>query len=61
MEYDIHWVEVFAERPFGGNLLPVITGADGISDGSMATLARRFQQSQTEQVSGHNHQGALAM
>jgi len=50
MDYDIHWVEVFAEQPFGGNLLPVITGADTISGESMAAVARRFQQAETSFV-----------
>ena len=50
MEYDTHWVEVFAERPFGGNLLPVITGADGIADDMMALVAARFQQAETSFV-----------
>jgi trans-2,3-dihydro-3-hydroxyanthranilate isomerase len=50
MEYDIHWVEVFAEQPFGGNLLPVITGADTIGGESMAAVARRFQQAETSFV-----------
>ena len=50
MEYDIHWVEVFAEQPFGGNLLPVISGADGIDADAMALVARRFQQAETSFV-----------
>lgn len=50
MQHVIHWVEVFAEQPFGGNLLPVITGADDISDESMAAVARRFQQAETSFV-----------
>lgn len=50
MEYDIHWVEVFAEQPFGGNLLPVITGTDGIADDVMALVARGFRQAETSFV-----------
>jgi trans-2,3-dihydro-3-hydroxyanthranilate isomerase len=50
MKYDIHWVEVFAEQPFGGNLLPVITGADGIADDVMALVARGFRQAETSFV-----------
>ena len=50
MEYDIHWVEVFAEQALGGNLLPVITGADGIADDVMALVAARFQQAETSFV-----------
>jgi trans-2,3-dihydro-3-hydroxyanthranilate isomerase len=50
MDYDITWVEVFAERALGGNLLPVITGADGVDDGVLAAVARRFQQSETSFV-----------
>jgi trans-2,3-dihydro-3-hydroxyanthranilate isomerase len=50
MEYNIHWVEVFAEQPLGGNLLPVIMGADGLASESMAAAARRFQQAETSFV-----------
>jgi trans-2,3-dihydro-3-hydroxyanthranilate isomerase len=48
--HDITWVEVFAEQPLGGNLLPVVTSADDVDDATMATVARRFQQSETSFV-----------
>jgi trans-2,3-dihydro-3-hydroxyanthranilate isomerase len=48
--HDIAWVEVFAERPLGGNLLPVLTDADDVDDLTMAAVARRFQQSETSFV-----------
>jgi trans-2,3-dihydro-3-hydroxyanthranilate isomerase len=50
MEHAITWVEVFAEQPLGGNLLPVITDADDADDAAMAAVARRFQQSETSFV-----------
>ena len=50
MELDVTWTEVFAEAPLEGNLLPVLTGADGISTDVMATVARRFQLSETSFV-----------
>lgn len=50
MDHDITWVEVFADRPLGGNLLPVITGADDIDDAVMSSVARRFQQPETSFV-----------
>lgn len=43
----ITWVEVFAEGPLEGNLLPVIHDADGIDDAVLARIARRFLQPET--------------
>ncbi len=43
----ITWVEVFAEGPLEGNLLPVIHDADGIDDEVLARIARRFLQPET--------------
>lgn len=58
MDYDITWVEVFAEQPLGGNLLPVITGADGVDDRVLAAVARRFQQPETSFVQRATESGA---
>jgi trans-2,3-dihydro-3-hydroxyanthranilate isomerase len=43
----ITWVEVFAEGPLEGNLLPVIHDADAIDDAVLARVARRFLQPET--------------
>lgn len=43
----ITWVEVFAEGPLEGNLLPVIHDADGVDDAVLARVARRFLQPET--------------
>lgn len=43
----ITWVEVFAEGPLAGNLLPVIHDADAIGDDVLARVARRFLQPET--------------
>lgn len=43
----ITWVEVFAESPLEGNLLPVIHDADGVPDAVLARIARRFLQPET--------------
>jgi trans-2,3-dihydro-3-hydroxyanthranilate isomerase len=43
----ITWVDVFAEGPLQGNLLPVIHEADGIEDAVLARVARRFLQPET--------------
>ncbi len=50
MQCEITWVEVFATRPLGGNLLPVLSPADGVDDRVLATVARRFQQPETSFV-----------
>jgi trans-2,3-dihydro-3-hydroxyanthranilate isomerase len=46
-DYRYTLVDVFAERPLEGNLLPVIEGADAMADATMASLARRFNLSET--------------
>jgi trans-2,3-dihydro-3-hydroxyanthranilate isomerase len=43
----ITWVEVFAEGPLAGNLLPVIHDADDVDDDVLARVARRFLQPET--------------
>ena len=43
----ITWVEVFAEGPLEGNLLPVIHDADDVDDAVLARIARRFLQPET--------------
>jgi trans-2,3-dihydro-3-hydroxyanthranilate isomerase len=50
MQCDIVWVEVFAPGPLGGNLLPVLSPADGIGDEVLGSIARRFQQPETSFV-----------
>lgn len=46
-DYRYTLVDVFAERPLEGNLLPVVEAADSISSDVMATMARRFNLSET--------------
>ena len=43
-------LEVFAETPGTGNLLPVVLDADELTDKSMARVARRMKQSETSFV-----------
>lgn len=43
----ITYVDVFAARPFEGNHLPVVHGADELSDMTMGAFARRTRQSET--------------
>jgi trans-2,3-dihydro-3-hydroxyanthranilate isomerase len=43
----ITWVEVFAEQPLQGNLLPVLHEADGVAGGVLERVARRFLQPET--------------
>jgi trans-2,3-dihydro-3-hydroxyanthranilate isomerase len=50
MECDISWVEVFAPRPLGGNLLPVLSPADGADDDVLQAVAARFRQPETSFV-----------
>ena len=45
LDYQI-W-DVFTDRPFAGNPLAVVTGADGLSVAQMQTLAREFNLSET--------------
>ncbi|SFJ05110.1 PhzF family phenazine biosynthesis protein [Jannaschia pohangensis] len=42
-----HVWDVFTDRPFAGNPLAIVEGADDLSDGQMLTLARQFNLSET--------------
>jgi len=42
-----HVVDVFTDRPFAGNPLAVVLGADDLSDAQMQALAREFNLSET--------------
>ena len=44
---DFHIYDVFTDRPFAGNPLAVVMGADGLSSGQMQTMARQFNLSET--------------
>ncbi|MCX7165533.1 MAG: PhzF family phenazine biosynthesis protein [Rhodocyclales bacterium] len=46
-----HIVDVFAERPYTGNQLAVVTGSDGLSDETMQQLAAETNYSETTFVS----------
>ncbi|NVN12540.1 PhzF family phenazine biosynthesis protein, partial [Nguyenibacter vanlangensis] len=46
-EFAFHQVDVFATRPFGGNPLAVVTGADGLTDAQMAAFANWTNLSET--------------
>jgi trans-2,3-dihydro-3-hydroxyanthranilate isomerase len=47
MGYEFTLVDVFSDRPFGGNQLAVFPDADGIDDRTMQQLAREFNFSET--------------
>jgi trans-2,3-dihydro-3-hydroxyanthranilate isomerase len=47
MGLDFTLVDVFTDRPFGGNQLAVFTDADGIDERTMQQLAREFNFSET--------------
>jgi len=47
MSLDFTIVDVFSDRPFGGNQLAVFPGAEGISDATMQQLAREFNFAET--------------
>jgi trans-2,3-dihydro-3-hydroxyanthranilate isomerase len=47
MRYSFHTVDVFAERPFGGNPLAVFPNAPGLTDVQMQAIAREFNFSET--------------
>jgi trans-2,3-dihydro-3-hydroxyanthranilate isomerase len=47
MDIDFVLVDVFSDRPFGGNQLAVIPRAEGLSDDLMQQLAREFNFSET--------------
>ena len=42
-----HTFDVFTDRPFAGNPLAIVLGADGLSTAEMQTLAREFNLSET--------------
>ncbi|GAB3400266.1 PhzF family phenazine biosynthesis protein [Flindersiella endophytica] len=47
MSYDFTLIDVFSERPFGGNQLAVFPDATGIDEPTMQRLAREFNFSET--------------
>jgi trans-2,3-dihydro-3-hydroxyanthranilate isomerase len=47
MAYNFALVDVFSDRPFGGNQLAVFPDADGIDEQTMQQLAREFNFSET--------------
>ena len=47
MGFGFSLVDVFSDRPFGGNQLAVFPDAAGIPDGTMQQLAREFNFSET--------------
>lgn len=47
MALTYHILDVFTERPFGGNPLAVVLGADHLSTSEMQTIAREFNLSET--------------
>ena len=50
MLYDFVIVDVFTNRPFGGNQLAVLTDASGISDAGMQAITREFNFAETSFV-----------
>jgi trans-2,3-dihydro-3-hydroxyanthranilate isomerase len=47
MGFDFSLVDVFTDRPFGGNRLAVFPDATGMADATMQQLAREFSFSET--------------
>jgi PhzF family phenazine biosynthesis protein len=47
MGFDFSLVDVFTDRPFGGNRLAVFPDATGIADATMQQLAWEFNFSET--------------
>jgi len=45
--YDYHWVDVFTDRPYGGNPLTVFPTAQGLEERQMLLLARELSNSET--------------
>jgi len=56
--YPFLWVDVFTDRPFGGNGLCVVFDAEGLSDEEMQALARETNQSETTFVLPPTRPGA---
>ena len=44
---DYHVVDVFTDRPYAGNPLAVVLGADGLSTAQLQSIAREFNLSET--------------
>ena len=47
MEFQYYTCDVFADQPFGGNQLAVITDARGLPDSQMQQIAREFNYSES--------------
>lgn len=47
MMLSFHTCDVFTDRPFAGNPLAIVLGADGLTTGQMQTIAREFNLSET--------------
>jgi trans-2,3-dihydro-3-hydroxyanthranilate isomerase len=47
MDFDFTLVDVFSDRPFGGNQLAVFPHAEGLDDATMQRLAREFNFAET--------------
>ncbi len=45
--FEYHWVDVFSERPFGGNPLTVFPSASGLAEEEMQLLARELNHTDT--------------
>lgn len=45
LDYDV--VDVFTDRPYAGNPLAVVHGAEGLSRGQLQAVAREFHLSET--------------
>ncbi len=56
--YPLTLLDVFAIRPMEGNLLAVIHDADDVATGTMQTLARRFNLSETSFIQTATEPGA---
>ena len=57
-ELPFHTLDVFTDRPFGGNPLAVVLGADGVSADRMQSVAREFNLSETTFVLPASSPGA---
>ena len=47
MSYEYHTVDVFTDKPFGGNQLAVLPDARGLSTEDMHAITREFNYSET--------------
>ena len=60
MKYEFTTVDVFTDRPFGGNPLAVVTNAQGLSTEQMQSIAAEFNLAETTFVlppAGHPNVG----